>query len=161
VSGSRGITEADGHRCVLSHPGSALTFSQMLFITVQLLPTFLSFPTPFGLPRLRPRQIPLSEWGSQVVLLTFGALLNNWAYAYRVPLTVQIVFRSAGNFPSMCFTSCMEITTCRLGLPVSMIFGYIFLRKRYSIVQVVSRLHESSRHTILVAPQRYPSSSFH
>jgi UAA transporter family len=71
----------------------------MLFITVQLLPTFLSFPTPFGLPRLRPRQIPLSEWGSQVVLLTFGALLNNWAYAYRVPLTVQIVFRSAGNFP--------------------------------------------------------------
>src|SRR5438552_974366 len=83
--------------CYTPYSGSALTFCQMLFITVQSLPTFLAFPTPFGLPRLKPRQIPLSEWSFHVVLMTSATLLNNWAYAYNVPLTVQIVFRSAGD----------------------------------------------------------------
>jgi len=69
----------------------------MLFITVQSFPTFVYFPTPFSFPRLKPRQIPLSEWALQVVLFSSGALLNNWAFAFTVPLTVQIVFRSAGN----------------------------------------------------------------
>jgi len=33
----------------------------------------------------------------QVFLVSTGSLLNNWAYAYNVPLTIAIVFRSAGT----------------------------------------------------------------
>jgi UDP-xylose/UDP-N-acetylglucosamine transporter B4 len=91
----------------------------MLFITAQSLPSFLSFPAPSLLPRLKPRQVPLTQWALHVLLLTTGSLLNNWAFAFDVPLTVQIVFRSAG-------------------LAISMLFGAFFLKKRYSTTQVIS-----------------------
>jgi len=99
--------------------GSALTFSQMLFITIQSLPSFLSFPKGHYLPRLKPLQVPLSQWALQVLVLTAGSLLNNWAFAYKVPLTVQIVFRSGS-------------------LVVSMLFGYLFLKKQYTQRQMLS-----------------------
>jgi solute carrier family 35 (UDP-xylose/UDP-N-acetylglucosamine transporter), member B4 len=76
--------------------GSALTFTQMLFISTQALPTFLTF-TPF--PTLRPRHIPIHTWLYQVLIITSTGLLNNWAYAFNVPFTILIVFRSAGMFP--------------------------------------------------------------
>jgi hypothetical protein len=76
--------------------GSALTFTQMLFIATQALPTFLTF-TPF--PTLRPRHIPIHAWLYQVLIITSTGLLNNWAYAFNVPFTILIVFRSAGRFP--------------------------------------------------------------
>ncbi|TRM61135.1 UAA transporter [Schizophyllum amplum] len=97
--------------------GSALTFSQMLFITLQSLPSFLNFRG--GFPRLKPRQVPLSNWATQVTLVTAGSLFNNWVYAYKVPLTVMIVFRSAG-------------------LAVSMLLGYFVMHKRYTVTQVFS-----------------------
>jgi UDP-xylose/UDP-N-acetylglucosamine transporter B4 len=75
--------------------GSALTFSQMLFITLQSLPSFMTFSSG-TLPRLKPRQVPLYRWLLQVLVVTSGSLLNNWAFAYNVPLTILIVFRSAG-----------------------------------------------------------------
>ncbi|TFY72023.1 hypothetical protein EVG20_g1005 [Dentipellis fragilis] len=96
--------------------GSALTFCQMLFITLQQLPSHLSW-TP--LPRLKPRQVPLSRWLLQVIVFATGSLLNNWVYAFHVPLTVQIVFRSAG-------------------LAVSMLFGRLLLKKQYSFRQVLA-----------------------
>ncbi|KDR82637.1 hypothetical protein GALMADRAFT_238079 [Galerina marginata CBS 339.88] len=99
--------------------GSALTFSQMLFITAQTLPSFLTVQKTSFLPQLKPRQVPLSQWALQVLVLTSGSLLNNWAFAYNVPLTIFIVFRSAG-------------------LPVSMVFGYLILKKRYSLMQLSS-----------------------
>jgi len=77
--------------------GSALTFSQMLFITLQSLPSFLVLPPKGFLPRLKTRQVPLYQWALQVVVLSTGSLLNNWAFAFNVPLTVMIVFRSAGR----------------------------------------------------------------
>ncbi|PFH53870.1 hypothetical protein AMATHDRAFT_78650 [Amanita thiersii Skay4041] len=98
--------------------GSALTFSQMLFITTQSLPSFLSFTDSRRLPRLKPRTVPLAQWMLQVLMLTASSLLINWAYAYRVPLTVLIVFRSAG-------------------LAVSMLLGYLFLNKQYTPLQVL------------------------
>lgn len=97
--------------------GSALTFSQMLFITTQSLLSFLSFGPNHRLPRLKSRQVPLRQWALQVLVLTSGSLLNNWAFAYNVPLTILIVFRSAG-------------------LAVSMLLGSIFLKKRYSPLQI-------------------------
>ncbi|TFK40700.1 UAA transporter [Crucibulum laeve] len=99
--------------------GSALTFSQMLFITAQSLPSFILFPKSGKFPKLKSRQVPLGIWGLQVLVLIAGSLLNNWAFAYNVPLTIQIVFRSAG-------------------LAVSMLFGFLFLKKRYSLMQVMS-----------------------
>jgi len=101
--------------------GSAITFSQTLFITVQTLPQFLTWMVPgqTSFPRLKPRQVPLRQWGLQVLVHTAGSLLNNWAFAFHVPLTVQIVFRSAG-------------------LAVSMLFGYFFLKKLYTPLQITS-----------------------
>lgn len=105
-----------------SRVGSALTFSQMLFITLQQLPSFIIWKPSAGLlPRLKPRQVPLSQWLLQVVVLATGSLFNNWVYAFHVPLTIQIVFRSAG-------------------LAVSMLFGRFFMHKRYSIQQVTAVL---------------------
>ncbi|KAF4617397.1 hypothetical protein D9613_006015 [Agrocybe pediades] len=121
------------------HIGSALTFSQILFITLQSLPSFLVFPKSGLLPRLKPRQVPLKQWAIQVMVLTSGSLLNNWAYAYNVPLTIFIVFRSAS-------------------LPVSMILGYLVLKKRYSILQLFS-ISIVTVGVILVTLSRTASSS--
>ncbi|GBE86515.1 UDP-N-acetylglucosamine transporter YEA4 [Sparassis crispa] len=99
--------------------GTALTFSQMCFITLHSLPSFLTWPANSPFPHLKPRRVPLRKWVAQVLLLTSSSLLNNWAFAYHVPLTVQIVFRSAG-------------------LAISMVFGYLFLRKRYSVPQIAA-----------------------
>jgi len=98
--------------------GSALTFFQMLFITLHTLPSFLTFQKSPWLPRLKPRQVPLMQWTLQVFLVTASSLLLNWAHAYKVPLTVLIVFRSAG-------------------LAISMLFGFLFLKKRYASIQIL------------------------
>lgn len=99
--------------------GSALTFCQMAFVTLQTISSFVTWPKGNLWPTLKKRQVPLMKWIVHVAVLTAGSLLNNWAYAYKVPLPVLIVFRSAG-------------------LPVSLIFGYLFLGKRYSFVQILS-----------------------
>lgn len=116
--------------------GSALTFSQMLFITTQSLPSFLTFKPNYYFPRLKPRQVPLGQWAIQVFVLTTGSLLNNWAFAYQVPLTVLIVFRSAGRARSFYLYN-RYLNLLIPGLAVSMLFGYVFLKKRYSLLQIV------------------------
>lgn len=91
-------------------------------------------PGPTFLPRLKPRQVPLRQWGLQVLVHTTGSLLNNWAFAFHVPLTVQIVFRSAGALLHVRFVRSFDFL---LGLAVSMLFGYFFLKKLYTPLQVV------------------------
>jgi len=103
--------------------GSAITFCQMLFIACQ------SFPHAFAIRFLtsekwvaievKSRRVPLRKWLMQVSVLLGGTLLNNWAFAYQVPLTLQIVVRSSG-------------------LPVSLVLGRVLLKKRYSGLQVGS-----------------------
>ncbi|PIL25026.1 transporter [Ganoderma sinense ZZ0214-1] len=102
-----------------AHVGTTLTFSQMLFITMQSLPSFLTFPNNSRIPRLKPRHVPLRSWALQVLVLTSGSLMNNWVFAFSVPLTIQIVFRSAG-------------------LAVSMVFGFLVMNKRYSLAQMAA-----------------------
>ncbi|CAA7261440.1 unnamed protein product [Cyclocybe aegerita] len=116
--------------------GSALTFSQMLFISLQSLPSFLLFSRSSTLPRLKPRQVPLRQWAMQVLVLTAGSLLNNWAFAYKVPLTILIVFRSAGK--NLRFIPDLHYDNMNPGLPVSMMFGYLFLKRRYSMRQFLA-----------------------
>jgi len=98
--------------------GSVLTFLQMLFITLHTIPSFLIFQEGSWFPRLKPRQVPLGRWAIQVLLVITSSLLNNWAHAYKVSLTILIVFRSAG-------------------LGISMLFGFLFLKKRYTESQVL------------------------
>jgi len=119
--------------------GSALTFFQMLFITLHTSPSFFAFQKSRWLPRLKPRQVPLIQWTLQVFLVTASSLLLNWAHAYKVPLTVLIVFRSAG-------------------LAISMLFGFLFLKKRYASIQI-SCVAVVSVGVVLATLSRSPSSS--
>jgi hypothetical protein len=92
------LRERNPHTSTFCSQGSALTFFQMLFITLHTIPSFLIFQRGSWLPRLKPRQVPLSRWTTQVLLVVTSSLLNNWAHFYNVPLTILIVFRSAGKF---------------------------------------------------------------
>jgi solute carrier family 35 (UDP-xylose/UDP-N-acetylglucosamine transporter), member B4 len=94
----------------------------MVFIAGQALPDFVQL-RPLS---LKPPRVPPGRWAVQVLLLTAGSLLNNWVYRYHIPLTVQIVFRSAG-------------------LAVSMLFGKLVRGKTYSVGQVVGRMAPSFR----------------
>ncbi|KAK7048127.1 Glucooligosaccharide oxidase [Favolaschia claudopus] len=118
--------------------GSALTFSHVVFITSQSLPSFLFFPPGHILPRLKPRQVPLTHWATQVLLLTTSTLLYNWAYAYDVQVSILVVFRSAG-------------------LAISMLFGYLFAKKTYTFMQVGSVIVVSAG--VIIATLARPSAS--
>ncbi|EKM59548.1 uncharacterized protein PHACADRAFT_157946 [Phanerochaete carnosa HHB-10118-sp] len=101
--------------------GSLITFAQFLAISIHGLPKFIIF-TPY--PRLRPRRIPLLPYLLQVALFCAVSLLNNAAFAYRVPMAVHIIFRSGG-------------------LVINMIMGWLLRRKRrvgHSAAQVASVL---------------------
>jgi len=121
----------------------------MLFITAQSLPAFLSFPPHQLLPSLKPRQVPLRQWALQVLVLITGSLLNNWAFAYDVPLTVLIVFRSAGE--PIVYSTIPYDFDIYPGLAVSMLFGHFFLKKRYSIVQVVGAITNKRGHIYFIS----------
>ncbi|KAG8691756.1 golgi uridine diphosphate-N- acetylglucosamine transporter [Ceratobasidium sp. 423] len=103
--------------------GTTLSFLQMLFITVQALPSVLQWNTPswswVPLPSLQPRKIPFSVWSLQVVLVSAIAILNNLTFRYKLPLGIQIILRSAG-------------------LIVSMTLGYIFASRRYNTTQLLA-----------------------
>ncbi|EJD54125.1 UAA-domain-containing protein [Auricularia subglabra TFB-10046 SS5] len=50
---------------------------------------------------LKPRKIPVGVWLIQVVLFFLTSLLNNAAFAYKIPMSVHIIFRSAGSLTNM------------------------------------------------------------
>ncbi|KAJ6511977.1 UAA transporter [Mycena vitilis] len=123
-----------------SRIGSALTFSHVVFIAGQSLPSFLVVPPGHWLPRLKPRQVPIGHWIAQVLLLTSSTLLYNWAFAYNVQVSILIVFRSAG-------------------LAVSMLFGFLFAGKRYTIMQVISVLLVSAGVILATLARPSPTST--
>ncbi|KAJ4471973.1 UAA transporter [Lentinula aciculospora] len=97
--------------------GSLITFCQFAMISIQGLSRHVTW-TSHGL-RLKPRRIPLMPYLIQVVLFYLVSLLNNAAFAYRIPMAVHIIFRSGG-------------------LVISMILGWIFAGKTYTAAQVIS-----------------------
>ncbi|KAK2462301.1 hypothetical protein APHAL10511_005607 [Amanita phalloides] len=103
-----------------THPrfGSVITFCQFVVVSLYGLPHHITW-TSSG-PRLKPRTVPLTPYLVQVGLFYLISLLNNAAFAYRVPMTVHIIFRSGG-------------------LIVSMLLGWI-MGKKYTSVQVASVL---------------------
>ncbi|KAF8889968.1 UAA transporter [Mucidula mucida] len=99
--------------------GSLITFFQFILISLHGLPQHITW-TSYG-PRLAPTQIPISRYIIQVCLFYLISLLNNAAFAYDIPMSVHIIFRSGG-------------------LIVSLVLGYIVAGKRYNIHQVLSVL---------------------
>jgi UDP-xylose/UDP-N-acetylglucosamine transporter B4 len=65
-------------------------------------------------PQLRERIIPLGPYVLQVALFLASSRLNNAAFAYAVPMSVHIVFRSGG-------------------VVISLILGRLILGRRYVI----------------------------
>ncbi|KAJ1306579.1 hypothetical protein OPQ81_007579 [Rhizoctonia solani] len=125
--------------------GTTLSFLQMLFITAQSLPSVLQWDTPswssVPLPLLKPRKIPLSVWMLQVVLVSTIAILNNLTFRYKLPLSIQIILRSAG-------------------LIVSMTLGYLFASKRYNKTQLLAALIVTTG-VITTTTSKAPSVSSH
>jgi hypothetical protein len=144
----------------------------MLFITAQQLPSFITWDksrTPgynwLWFPRFKPRQVPISQYLLQVTTFASGTLLNNIVFAFNVPPTLQIVFRSAGNCRafflspppspspsqlSLLLVSYIIVESALLragllwtGLAVSMLLGRFFMGKRYTLKQTVPHLHLS------------------
>jgi len=134
--------------------GPALTFSQMLFITAQQLPFFITWDksrscTWLWLPNLKPRQVPISQYLLQVTTFASGTLLNNLVFAFSVPPTTQIVFRSAGNYRAFSTplwniyhreSVVLRAGSLWTGLAVSMLLGRFFMDKRYTLKQTVPHL---------------------
>ena len=78
--------------------GSLITFCQFLFISLNGFRKFVVW-RPY--PHLRPRRIPIIPYLIQVALFYAVSYLNNAAFAYRIPMTVHIIFRSGGLVISM------------------------------------------------------------
>ncbi|KAG1888859.1 UAA transporter family-domain-containing protein, partial [Suillus subluteus] len=70
---------------------------------------------------LKNRKVPLLPYFVQVALFFVLSTLNNAAFAYHIPMTVHIVFRSGGMI-------------------INMILGWMFTKKRYTVRQVASVL---------------------
>lgn len=149
-SHSMRLTSVDG-------VGSALTFCQLVFITLQSAPECVIFRKGSWRPRLKPPIVPIRTWVSQVFILTSMSLLNNWAFAFNVPLTLQIVFRSAGESTVTGSKRMAKIVLCIAGLAVSMILNRLFLHKAYTSLQVLSVTVVSLG--VLLATLSRPSSS--
>ncbi|KAG2125935.1 UAA transporter [Suillus cothurnatus] len=123
--------------------GVLITFFQFLIVSLYGLPKQFTFNDPpeskhttngpngtvsapttprrRWFPRLKNRKVPLLPYFIQVALFFVLSTLNNAAFAYHIPMTVHIVFRSGGMI-------------------INMILGWIFTKKRYTARQVVSVL---------------------
>ncbi|KAF7291105.1 UDP-xylose and UDP-N-acetylglucosamine transporter [Mycena indigotica] len=97
--------------------GTLITFSQFLLVSVYGLYSNISWSQ--GYPTLRPRHIPLIGYAVQVIIFYIVSLLNNAAFSFNVPMSVHIIFRSAG-------------------LVISMLFGWAISGKRYTTGQIFS-----------------------
>lgn len=126
-----------------SNSGVLITFFQFLIVSLYGLPKQFTFDDPQEskhtskgpndgvsapeirrrrwLPRLKKRRVPLLPYFIQVALFLVLSTLNNAAFAYDIPMTVHIVFRSGGMI-------------------INMILGWMFTKKRYTVRQVTSVL---------------------
>jgi len=101
--------------------GTLLTLAQFLATTLIALFGELERRSVYGWPVLWIRKpgVPLRRWLVQVVLYFITSILNNEAFAFHIPMSVHIVFRSGGML-------------------VNMILGYTVSGKCYSLLQLAS-----------------------
>ncbi|KAK0558844.1 golgi uridine diphosphate-N- acetylglucosamine transporter [Tilletia horrida] len=103
--------------------GTLITFAQFLATALTCIPTQLYRPPGSSslLPRLKNPKVPLSRWSVQIILYLTTSLLNNAAFAYDIPMSVHIVFRSGG-------------------LVINMLLGWAVQGRKYNLVQIASVL---------------------
>ncbi|KZT74481.1 UAA transporter, partial [Daedalea quercina L-15889] len=102
------------------HSGNLITFAQFLTITLVFLPRFIVLRhSPIPHFALRKRRVPLAPYALQVLLFVSTSLLNNAAFAYAIPMSVHIIFRSGG-------------------LVASLLLNWLILKRRYNVTQVAS-----------------------
>lgn len=122
-------------RLTSSYPrsGILITFIQFIVVFLYSLPSQLTFQANDNyngletlssarrtwLPRLKKRRVPLLPYFIQVVLFFVLSILNNAAFAYHIPMTVHIIFRSGGMI-------------------VNMALGWSLAKKWYTPRQVIS-----------------------
>ncbi|KAK0524465.1 golgi uridine diphosphate-N- acetylglucosamine transporter [Tilletia horrida] len=122
--------------------GTLITFAQFLATALTCIPSQLEWPSSdssdreggspsakrrrsltmlqrLRLPRLKTPKVPVSRWSVQVLLYLTTSLLNNAAFAYDIPMSVHIVFRSGG-------------------LVINMILGWAVEGRRYNPMQIFS-----------------------
>lgn len=103
----------------LTNIGHLITLTQFFVIAVLSLPENVSMSTGSRFVHLCKRKVPLRNWLIYTAFFLTVNLLNNSAFAFDVSIPLHIIIRSAGPV-------------------VSMIVGYIFNSKRYSIIQIAS-----------------------
>ena len=101
--------------------GTLLTLAQFVATTVIALVGEVEMRSVRGcyVPCLKRPGVPLRRWLIQVILYYLTSILNNSAFAYNIPMSVHIVFRSGGML-------------------VNMFLGYTIDGKRYSLLQLMS-----------------------
>lgn len=101
--------------------GTLLTLAQFVATTLTSLLGEIELRSVRGwrVPWLKKPGVPLRRWLVQVVLYYLTSILNNSAFAYDIPMSVHIVFRSGGML-------------------VNMFLGYTVDGKRYSLLQLWS-----------------------
>ena len=102
----------------LPDSGALLTLAQFLATTAVALVGRVQWD---GCRPRFPHRVPLQRWIVQVVLYYATSMLNNMAFAYAIPMSVHIIFRSGG-------------------MVVNMLLGWIVDGKRYSLLQIASVL---------------------
>ncbi|KAG1811197.1 UAA transporter [Suillus subaureus] len=128
--------------------GVLITFFQFLIVSLYGLPKQFTFndppeskraangpngtasapttPRKRWIPRLKNRKVPLLPYFVQVALFFVLSTLNNAAFAYHIPMTVHIVFRSGGMI-------------------INMILGWIFTKNAGIIITTLSASKPKSR----------------
>ncbi|KAL2809876.1 UAA transporter [Aspergillus granulosus] len=99
--------------------GPLITFAQFILTALFMLPKFLSLSAGFGSFFINKRSIPLTSWFVYTGFFISVNLLNNWAFAYRISVPLHIILRSGGPVASM-------------------VVGYLYSGKRYSLGQILA-----------------------
>lgn len=115
--------------------GTLITFAQFLATALTCIPSqleWLDAPDTVAkgganhsraprrrLPRFKKPKVPITRWSIQVLLYLSTSLLNNAAFAYDIPMSVHIVFRSGGLVINMILGWAVEGTTSCKSCPSS------------------------------------------
>lgn len=102
------------------HTGHLLTFGHFLFIALEGCTALFAVIPGKGVA-LRPRRLPLQHILLLVALHWATNVSNNVVFSYRISVPLHTVFRS-------------------LQLLTSMVLGFSFVKKRYSVRQVLAVL---------------------
>lgn len=94
-----------------------VTFTQFLFVTLSMLPQFITFRN--GYPCLKPLHVPFKVYLLSVVLFYVSSTTNNSVFKYNISVPLHIVFR--------CFSSVITMAIC-----------WLLTGKQYSKLQVIS-----------------------